>query len=231
MGMGSGSGMGGSGSMAFGQSGGMGQQGVGVGGQARRPGDFVGASAQPGQNFVGAAQASPTAGQGLGLNGLAPMGAMGAGQIRPGQGAGNQGAGMGGAGASSTPRVRVSWSVGFDHPAPGGASFNTMVSQRLIEAPALHWHSPAQVEVQGHTAVLRGVVATDHDRALAERVVRLEAGIDQVQNLIVVAGSAANPGKPLETAPGDSAARSTSAADSGPKGPTFAAPAGTPAAR
>ena len=55
----------------------------------------------------------------------------------------------------------------------------------------LHWQVPAQVEMQGRmAAVLRGVVAPEHDRDLAERVVRREATVEQAQNQIEVAGLA-----------------------------------------
>lgn len=45
---------------------------------------------------------------------------------------------------------------------------------------------PIQVSVQGQTAVLRGTVATPYDRALAEQVVRMEAGIWTVDNQLKV---------------------------------------------
>jgi len=40
--------------------------------------------------------------------------------------------------------------------------------------------------MEGHTAILRGVVETEHERELAERVVRLEAAVDEVLNQIVI---------------------------------------------
>ena len=67
---------------------------------------------------------------------------------------------------------------------------SSAIADHLGALPALHWQVPAQVEMQGRTAILRGVVATEHDRDLAERVVRLEATVDQVQNQIVVASPA-----------------------------------------
>ena len=46
------------------------------------------------------------------------------------------------------------------------------------------------MELLGRTAILRDAVALEHDRDLAERVVRREATVEQVQNQIVVAGPA-----------------------------------------
>lgn len=51
----------------------------------------------------------------------------------------------------------------------------------------LQSRGPLSVELRDRTAVLRGVVATDHDRALAETLTLLEPGISQVQNELTVA--------------------------------------------
>jgi osmotically-inducible protein OsmY len=45
---------------------------------------------------------------------------------------------------------------------------------------------PVTVTVQGETAVLRGRVATDHDRLLAEALAQMQPGIWKVQNELVV---------------------------------------------
>jgi len=50
-----------------------------------------------------------------------------------------------------------------------------------------------EVTIEGETAVLRGVVATEHDRRIAEQVARLEPGIRRVENLLTVAPPAASP--------------------------------------
>ena len=62
---------------------------------------------------------------------------------------------------------------------------------RLGKLPSLHFLGTFRVDIAGRTAYLRGRVASEHERDLAERVVLLEAGIDEVVNLIEVAGSAA----------------------------------------
>ena len=47
---------------------------------------------------------------------------------------------------------------------------------------------PIQIEVEKGTAILRGAVASAHDRAIAERLALLEGGIWKVQNELTVAG-------------------------------------------
>ena len=57
--------------------------------------------------------------------------------------------------------------------------------------------SSIEVSYQGKTVVLKGVVATARDRELAAKLVRLEPGVDQVQNDLVVKG-AGQPGSKAE---------------------------------
>jgi hypothetical protein len=66
------------------------------------------------------------------------------------------------------------------------------------------------VLLEGRTAILRGEVATEHGRELAGQLARLEGGIDQVQNEIVVAGSTTtgSPAGAPQVSPGTRPARS-----------------------
>lgn len=75
-------------------------------------------------------------------------------------------------------------------PAPNAAGGTTI--RGLARIPS---RGPLTVELQDRTATLRGVVATAHDRALAEQLALLEPGISQVQNELQVAESlpAVNP--------------------------------------
>jgi hypothetical protein len=132
--------------------------------------------------------------QGSNMNGMMGNGMMGNNMRMPGR-----------QGQMNAVSVRTELSLGFDAPAPDAQKLSSSLGQRLANLPAVHWSTPGQVEIQGRTAILRGVVATQHDRDLAERVIRLEAGIEQVQNLLVVApSSAAAPNSPV--APGTPAA-------------------------
>ena len=47
--------------------------------------------------------------------------------------------------------------------------------------------------MEGRTAILRGEVATEHGREVAELMARLEGGVNEVRNEIVVAGSGTMP--------------------------------------
>ena len=60
------------------------------------------------------------------------------------------------------------------------------LAKRLSKLPSLHFLTEVQVEIVGRQAVLRGRVASEHDRDLAARVVLLEASVDEVVNLLEV---------------------------------------------
>jgi hypothetical protein len=191
-----------------------------VGGQARRAGDFVGVNAQQqaGRGFVGAVQATgaPGAGQSNYGAGISPITSVGSRQGRTGQGSGMYGA----QGRSNASLIRTELSVGFDAPAANSQKLSSTLTQQLAGLPALHWRTPGQVEIQGRMAILRGVVATEHDRDLAERVVRLAPGVEQVQNQLVVASSAKSAKSPAAASEGQAATPSAPADSS--KGPAAA---------
>jgi hypothetical protein len=217
MGMGS-SGIGGmsSGIGGFGSQTGIGSAGSGVGGQS----SFVGVNQQQltGRGFIGATQANNTGmgqgttGLGGGMQGLGTSGMQGLGSSMPGLGNGSSS--MYPNGSQQYPNgqdytrgngattIRTTLTVGFDNRSVAAPRFNSAVATRLAGLPAIHWRSQNQVEMRGRTAILRGVVATEHDRDLAERVARLEAAVDQVDNQLVVASSSTKPAKPSATAAG-----------------------------
>ncbi len=166
----------------------------GVGGQARQAGSFVGANTGQAaqQNFVGASQANPA---GAGQAGAGNFGG-GMGMSSFGMGAlvgrrmaqGNFGSGANGNTTTTTPQVRTTFTLGPELTMAVPAPVNSAIAEHLMALPALHWQGPVQVEMRGHTAILRGVAASEHDRDLAERVVRLEATVERVQNQIAIAG-------------------------------------------
>jgi osmotically-inducible protein OsmY len=167
---------------------------------------FVGTTSQDirTQGFVGAAQAGQTTGRQTG-SGLSRTGS-GLSQTGSGLTSGrqtrttrtNRTATAGGAaarGRGTTTGIRATLRVAFSRPetAPGPGRVNNTLVQLLSRSPRVQALSPIQVLVQGRTATLRGVVATDYDRALAEQVTRLEPGISQVRNELVVAVAPAEP--------------------------------------
>jgi hypothetical protein len=64
---------------------------------------------------------------------------------------------------------------------------------RLERMPQIQSLGQLEVQVQGGTATLRGVVATEHDRAVIVQLARLEPGIWRVRNEMVVAEAPAAP--------------------------------------
>jgi hypothetical protein len=169
---------------------------VGRGNQSADPG---GNGTQDGRHFVGAVRAgakSATAGL-AGAEGLADGAVAGARRVA----SANAASGMlpGQQGARTATRVPVKLQIGFEYHAPSAAQVSTRLAQRLAAARSIHALAPIQVEVQGRTAILRGSVASQHDRDLAGQLARLEAEIAAVNNEIVVAGSsppaAKNPAK------------------------------------
>jgi hypothetical protein len=85
--------------------------------------------------------------------------------------------------------VRTQLTVGFEGAALDSQKVSSTITKRLADLPAVHWSSPGRVEMQWRTAILRGVVATQHDSDLAERVIRLEPGVGDVENQLVVASN------------------------------------------
>ena len=147
----------------------------------RRPGAFVGTSAADVQNFLGAVQAGENAGRGLGM-----------GSLRAGQGAGrgdpnrNQGARGSGRRGRRAADLRISLHAAFDYPKTPAAQMSLAMTRRLSKSLAALSGSDLDVEIRDGTATLRGAVATDHDRRVAERMVRLEPGVWRVKNDLTV---------------------------------------------
>jgi hypothetical protein len=73
------------------------------------------------------------------------------------------------------------------------------VTARLAKSMRLPAGSPVTVAMTGRTAVLRGVVATEHDRALAEQLLHLEPGISEVANELRVDPSSGTTVGPPQT--------------------------------
>ncbi len=139
-------------------------------------------------------------GMGMGGMGMGGMGGMG----RSGMGGGMMGGQMGGQmgrnqmgmgqNRNSTVRpIRPRLNIGFS-PTPITATqvttalstrFNELGSQR--EGIRIESRGPVQVTLEGQTAILRGVVATEHDREVAGSVALLEPGVSLVRNELRVA--------------------------------------------
>jgi hypothetical protein len=170
---------------------------VGVSSQATNQQGAYGSGSYGSNSALGMGGMSGMSGMsGLGGSSMLGMGGMGGmsgyGGNRMGQN--GQYGGMGGYGGgaspngSNAPTVRTRLTLPAEIAVPSIRAGST-IAGHLSSLPALHWSSAPKVDLQGHTAVLRGVVATEHDRDLAERIVRLEPTVSEVQNQLVVAGS------------------------------------------
>ena len=160
----------------------------------RGAGSFVGASAADAQEFVGGIQAG--VGSNFRIQNIGSAGGRG--------GAGVNQPGQGGRGGRAT-TIRTSLHVAFTYPTMPSSNVSTVLLDRLVRVGKIRSTAGLKVEVQGDTATLRGMVATQHDREMAEQLVRLEAGIWTVNNELTIAQtpteSGASESGPLEPGP------------------------------
>jgi hypothetical protein len=170
--------------------------------------NFIGASGQNNANLLGGVMAGQTSTNGsmsgagmngsmnrsgsMGMNGSMNRNGMGGGMMGQGGmlgstgGMGNNQYGAGSTNGFATPSVAKNVVIDFEIPKPVMATISTDLSQRFAEMPGLRTKSPLTVAIQGDTAILRGVVATQHDREMAERILLLEPRISKVSNELAV---------------------------------------------
>jgi hypothetical protein len=82
--------------------------------------------------------------------------------------------------------MRVALRVAFDAPRPTAASVTSRVRARLGKILADHGVGQPDLTMEGDTAVLRGLAASDSQRLVLEKLVSLEPGVRQVRNEMVV---------------------------------------------
>ncbi|MEX0714408.1 MAG: BON domain-containing protein [Pirellulales bacterium] len=75
--------------------------------------------------------------------------------------------------------------MAFEYPRPAPARLTAVLERRLTRMEPF---SSVDLRVEGGAAVLRGQVATEDDRLLAENLVRLEPGVSAIRNEITIAG-------------------------------------------
>jgi BON domain len=94
-------------------------------------------------------------------------------------------------------QFRVPLRLGFQPTPVSATRFNGQLSSRLTKIEGLSKVGPIRATLEGQTAVLRGTVATEADRQLAEGLARLEPEVQAVRNELVVAA----PGTTVEALP------------------------------
>lgn len=148
----------------------------------RQVGQFVGTSLFDPRMFVGAATGGATSGAsslgGRTLQGRSMPGTAGRGTGAPG---------LGGEGRRAATSIRTTARLAFEAPGIDPGRINASLVRRLRQPGQMQLRLPVNVTVDGRTATLRGQVATEYDRIVAERFVRMEPGISQVANELVVA--------------------------------------------
>jgi hypothetical protein len=154
----------------------------------------VGNQPSPGASAPAGAQttpgASPQPGQAPAANAAGTLGQPGAAQTAVPGGAAPA--------ADFVPRIPAPWSVGSSSSLiPGGNGVNAALTARLQNAKELQKRSPLSVSMEQDTVVIRGRVATEHDRDLAAAMLRLEPGVgESIRNELVVVESPAPQGGP-----------------------------------
>jgi hypothetical protein len=161
----------------------------------RQPGQFVGSDAADVQSFIGAMSQNG----GRGMQGQNPF-SMGRGQQRQDF---NQGDDFGGGSGRSGRRVplRTSLNVDFEYRPVVPTTVATQLQTQLSRSRGISSLGPITVEMDGRTAVLRGEVATERDRALAARLALLEAGVSQVRNELQVESATRRPAAAIPARP------------------------------
>lgn len=148
---------------------------------ARQPGQFVGADRADSNNFMSQ------------LSSMAQQGQFGPQRnnqtTNPNRTQNNRGQ------QRTMPRVQLD--IGFEQRLAPPTVAALALQNRFTASSRPGLRGRVIVNLEGRTAVLRGSVATEHDRVLAEQVALLEGGVDRVRNELTLIPanqpSAANP--------------------------------------
>jgi hypothetical protein len=144
-------------------------------------GDTIGSTASTGQGFSDASAATGGGGGG-GLGGLGGFGGGGFGGLGNLFGNFNTGAGQ-----STKPAIRTRMRSAINVQATPPARVQQIATLRFRSLATQPQLRGIQVSMQGKTAVISGVVSSDRDRRMSELLMRLEPGVQRVDNQVVVA--------------------------------------------
>jgi len=183
----------GSNTSAMGQSGSMGGQGSALGQASsfgsssnRQQGGFVGSSSRNARS-VGNVMSGQNSGQAGGMGGQMGQFGQNFGQGRNNRN-GQNGFGQQNNNGNKQPQgaLRVPLKLGFAPTPVVSSTFTATTSARLQKLPALKNQRGVNVAMEGSTVVLRGEVASEADRELAEGLMMLEPEVSAVRNELVV---------------------------------------------
>ena len=92
--------------------------------------------------------------------------------------------------SSSEPKIRFRIAIGFSHPRPSGTKVSAQFARRLSRIPSLPSAQSVAVTMEDRTAVIAGVVGTDREKRLIERLAMMEPGVSAVRNELTVKADA-----------------------------------------
>ncbi len=163
----------------------------GIGGQTGSTTSPFGTNAFSAGTTGGLGATGGLGGGGLGGGGLGG-GGLGGGRVGGLGGIGGLGGLGGGAGntsAQAKKQIRPIVKVDIEVERPSSTSMATGANSRLGRIPLPKKLQGVTSSVIGDVVVLRGQVATESDKRLVERLVKLEPGIDSVRNEVTVQNS------------------------------------------
>jgi osmotically-inducible protein OsmY len=111
-------------------------------------------------------------------------------------------------------QFRIPLKLGFEQKAASSVAISRAFDGRMIKIPALSEAGRINTTMEAQTAVLRGTVRSEADRALAESLANLEPGVMAVRNELVVAPT---PPTASEQLPPQISRSSASADQAGPR--------------
>jgi hypothetical protein len=142
-------------------------------------GDTIGSTDSTGRGFSNASAATGGGGGG-GLGGQGGFGGGGFG------GLGNLFGNFNTGGQSTKPAIRTRMRSAINVQATPPARVQQIATLRFRSLATQPQLRGIQVAMQGKTAVISGVVSSDRDRRMSELLMRLEPGVQRVDNQVVV---------------------------------------------
>jgi osmotically-inducible protein OsmY len=163
----------------FGNIGNLNEQQVSQAGQLSNSERFVRGNRQAGQ-FVGADSGDAQAMRSMLTNGRVQDSLQGLRQLQQTFNPNTEGQ------EDNERKYRIQLQPAFDYAAPSVPALTVNLQRQLGPTSQLASLGPIRVEIQGRTVTLSGTVASEHTRALAERLALLEPGISEVRNDLAV---------------------------------------------
>jgi len=158
-------------------------------------GEGVGSTASTGAGFSDVSVAPPSAGGAGGGRATGGLGGFGGGGFGGFGGLGGAFGNLFGNNAnsgSSKPVIRTRMRAAFDVPVTPPVVVQQTATRRFQSLATQPQLRGIQVTMQGRTAVISGTVGSDRDRRMSELLMRLEPGVNRVDNQVEVSPQSAS---------------------------------------